>query len=157
TAMATSSMMPMDGMPPGGEFPGYAEPMGPPQMAQPMVQQPYMPMAYPPGMMGYPTEGAEVAPPRTRVSADVERMMLRPQIAESATGKLSEDLQFSPRVILEVDGAGNFDGRARYWYYNHDSAVLGTGQNIHLKFDVLDLEGLHHFRPGKSEVTLSAG
>ena len=52
-------------------------------------------------------------------------MLLRPQIAETAAGKLSEEYQFSPRVILELRGAGNFDGRLRYWHYDRNSDVSG--------------------------------
>jgi hypothetical protein len=161
TALATSGMMPMDGMPPQGQFPAYAEQIGPPQMGPPMVQpmiaQPYMPTPYPPGMMGYPTEGCEVPPSRARLSADVELMWLRPQIAETSAGKLSEELQFSARVILGLHGAGNFDGRLRYWRYDNASDVLGTDDDIHIKFNVLDLEALHHFAAGKSDITFSAG
>jgi hypothetical protein len=130
--------------------------MGPP-MVQPMVAQPYMPTPYPPGMMGYPTEGVEVPPGRAQLSADVELMWLRPQIAETNAGKLSEELQFSPRLILGLRGAGNFDGRLRYWSYDHASDVLGTDDDVHIKFRVLDLEALHQFQGRKSEVTLSAG
>jgi hypothetical protein len=159
SGMATSSLMPLDGMPQGmpqgGEFPAYAEPIGPP-MVGPMAQ-PNMPMQYPPGMMGYPTGACDAPPARARLSADVELMLLRPQIAETATGKLSESYQFSPRIILELQGAGNFDGRLRYWNYDRNSDVLGTDQNIRLKFDVLDIEALHHFAARKSELTLSAG
>jgi hypothetical protein len=188
TAMTAGSLMPLDGMPQGGEFPVNADQIGPPPMVQPMMQQPYMPMQYQPGMMGYPTECAEAAPRRARLSADVEFMMLRPQIAESAVGKLSEEYQFSPRLILQLQGAGNFDGRLRYWHYDRATEVLGTNNNfvisppyyglyyddwigaspgavgaspskgsIKIKFDVLDIEALHHFEAGKSDLTLSAG
>src|SRR6185295_7653095 len=51
-------------------------------------------------------------------------------IAESAVGKLSEEYQFSPRVILELEGAGNFDGRLRYWHYDRNTDVLGTSNLI---------------------------
>ena len=156
SGMASGSLMPLDGMPQGGEFPAYAEPIGPPPMVGPMCQ-PNMPMQYPPGMMGYPTGACDVPPGRARLSADVELMLLRPQIAETATGKLSEDYQFSPRVILALQGAGNFDGRLRYWHYDRSSDVLGTDNDIRLKFDVLDIEALHHFAARKSELTLSAG
>jgi hypothetical protein len=184
SGMAAGGMMPLDGMPPTGQFPPYAEQVGPPPMVGPMVP-PNMPMQYPPGMMGYPTGCNEAPPRRARVSADIELMMLRPQIAESAVGKLSEEYQFSPRIILGLEGAGNFDGRLRYWHYDRDSTVLGTNNNlgffppffilegdnvfnpalsaspsktsIRINFDVLDIEGLHHFEAGKSDLTLSAG
>jgi hypothetical protein len=132
SGMATGSLMPLDGMPQGmpqgGEFPPYAEPIGPP-MVGPMVQ-PNMPMQYPPGMMGYPTGACDAPPARARLSADVELMLLRPQIAESAVGKLSEEYQFSPRLILELQGAGNFDGRLRYWHYSRASDVLEPKNNL---------------------------
>jgi hypothetical protein len=159
TGLATSTLMPLDGMPQGmpqgGEFPPYAEPIGPP-MVGPMVQ-PNMPMQYQPGMMGYPTGACDAPPARARLSGDVELMLLRPQIAQTAAGKISEEYQFSPRLTLELEGAGNFDGRLRYWHYDRNSDVLGTDNSIRLKFDVLDIEALHHFAARKSELTLSAG
>ncbi len=182
SGMATGGLMPLDGMPQGGEFPAYAEQIGPPAMVGPMYP-PNMPMQYPPGMMGYPTGGCDPPPARSRLSASVDLMLLRPQIAESAVGKLSEEYQFSPRVILELEGAGNFDGRLRYWHYDRNTDVLGTSnlitslpyypwnyilfedavgaspgkQSIRINFDVLDIEALHHFAARKSELTLSAG
>jgi hypothetical protein len=182
SGMAAGSLMPLDGTPPMGDFPPYAEQVGPP-MVGPMYP-PNMPMQYPPGMTGYPTGGCDPPPARSRLSADVELMLLRPQIAESAVGKLSEDYQFSPRVILELEGAGNFDGRLRYWHYDRNTDVLGTSNlitsqpyfpwnfilfadaavnaspgksSIRINFDVLDIEALHHFAARKSELTLSAG
>jgi hypothetical protein len=161
SALATSAMLPMDGMQPQGEFPMYGEQIGPPQMGppmmQPMVPQPYMPTPYPPGMMGYPTEGCDVPRARAQVSADVELMWLRPQIAETTAGKLSEELQFSPRIILGLRGAGNFDGRIRYWRYDRESDVLGTDEDIRIKFEVFDFEAVHQFAARKSEITVSAG
>ncbi len=156
TEMATDSLMPLDGMQPVGQFPAYDEQVGPPVMVGPM-SPPGMPMAYPPGVLGYPTGSMEEAPGRSRFSADIELMMLRPQIAETAIGKLSENYQFSPRLILGVAGAGNFDGRLRYWHYDRNSDVLGADGSIRLKFDVLDLEALHHFKPGKSDIAVSGG
>jgi hypothetical protein len=155
SAMATGGLMPLDGMP-TGEFPAYGEQIGPPPMVGPMYP-PNMPMPYPPGMMGYPTGGIETPPDRARLSAVIELMALRPQIEETAAGKLSEQLQFSPRIVLGLSGAGNFDGRLRYWRYDHDSDVLGTDGSVRIKFDVLDIEAIHHFAGRKSEVTLSAG
>ena len=156
SAMGTGGLMPFDGMPPAGQFPPYAEQVGPPGMVGPMYP-PNMPMQYPPGMMGYPTAGNDMQPDRARLSVDVQLMMLRPQIAETATGKLSEEYQFSPRLILGLRGAGNFDGRVRYWHYNRNSDVLGSDDDIRLKFDVLDVEAIHHFAARKSELVLSAG
>jgi hypothetical protein len=155
SGMAAGSLMPLDGMPPMGEFPPYAEQVGPP-MVGPMYP-PNMPMQYPPGMMGYPTGGNDAAPQRARLLADIELMLLRPQIAETTIGKVSEEYQFSPRIILALQGAGNFDGRLRYWHYDRNSDVLSTDDDIRIKFDVLDIEALHRFAARKSELTLSAG
>jgi hypothetical protein len=155
SGMAAGSLMPLDGMPPMGEFPLYAEQVGPP-MVGPMYP-PNMPMQYPPGMMGYPTGGNDAPPQRARLSADIDLMLLRPQIAETTIGKVSEEYQFSPRIILALQGAGNFDGRLRYWHYDRNSDVLGTDDDIRIRFDVLDIEAIHHFAARKSELTLSAG
>ncbi len=153
---APGGLMPLDGMAPMGGFPPYADQVGPPGMVGPMYP-PNMPMQYPPGMMGYPTGGNEAPPGRARLSADIELMLLRPQIAESAAGKLSEEYQFSPRIILGLHGAGNFDGRVRYWHYKRNTDVLDTDDDIRIKFDVLDIEAVHRFAARKSELTLAAG
>ena len=103
SGMATGGMMPLDGMPPGGEFPPYAEQVGPPPMVGPMYP-PNMPMQYPPGMMGYPTNCEEVAPGRARLSADVDLMLLRPQIAESAAGSAPLVPSITPITKVRTSG-----------------------------------------------------
>ena len=47
-----------------------------------------------------------------RLSAAVDLLLLRPQVAESSIGKLSEDYQFSPRIILGLRGVGNRAGQS---------------------------------------------
>jgi hypothetical protein len=113
--------------------------------------------------MGYGTDGAYPAgsnvsqSTRPHFSADVELMLLRPQIAETAIGKLSEEYQFSPRFILGAQGVGNLDARVRYWHYDRTTDLLGTPDDIRLKFDVLDVEAVHRFAARRSELTLAAG
>ena len=157
-----------------GPGPGYGPGYGP-QYA-PMQYGPNGMPGYPPQVIGpYPTcvdgrngigyggEGANVAGTndgqanRPHFSADVELMLLRPQIAETAIGKLSEDYQFSPRLILGAQGVGNLDARVRYWHYDRTTDLLGTTDDIRLKFDVLDVEAVHRFAGRRSELTLAAG
>src|SRR4029079_6501700 len=97
------------------------------------------------------------APTRAQISGDVELMLLRPQIAENEIGKVSEDYQFSPRFTIGLRGVGNLDGRVRYWHYDRNSDLLGTDDEIRIRFDVLDVEALHRFAWRRSELTLAAG
>ena len=176
--MPAGTLRSLDGMPPGGDFPVFAEPMGPgmewggPQVG-PMPYGPGPMMPYQNQMMGpCPNCGqyhdrmgfgpggdcrAGGEPDRTRLTADVELLLLRPQVSENSIGKFSESYQFSPRLILGLRGAGNLDGRVRYWHYNKDSELLGSDDDVKIKFDVLDIEALHRFEGRKSELALAAG
>ena len=82
---------------------------------------------------------------------------MRPQIAESAAGHFSEANHLSPRVVLGLRGVGNLEARVRYWQYDHNVDLLGSDDNIGLKFNVLDLEALHRFEGRRSEFALAAG
>jgi hypothetical protein len=160
---------------------------GMPMYGQPIYAQPYQPMYGAPGpgfigpqpMMGYPNQMmgqpcpncgqyhngmnpgcgqcCEPAPTRAQISGDVELMLLRPNITENAIGKVSEEYQFSPRFTIGVRGVGNLDGRVRYWHYDRNSDLLGSDDDIRIRFDVLDVEGLHRFAWHRSELTLAAG
>jgi hypothetical protein len=127
-------------------------------------------MGYPNQMMGQPcgncrqcqngmgcNQCCDPAPSRAQISGDVELMLLRPQIAENELGKVSEDYQFSPRLTIGLRGVGNLDGRVRYWHYDRNSDLLGTDDDIRIRFDVLDVEALHRFAWRRSELTLAAG
>jgi hypothetical protein len=173
-------LMPLDEMSAYGNRPVYADQMGPPGVGGPMYGSPYQQMPYPPGgMMAYPNQmgpypnsgpyqsgpncGADGAacnsgqPNRARLSADVELLLLRPQVEEDAIGKLSEKYEFSPRFILGLRGLGNMDGRVRFWHYDRNIEVNGTNNDVDFQFDVLDIEALHRFAARRSEVTLAAG
>jgi hypothetical protein len=156
SGMGRGGLMPLDGMPSTGQFPPYGDQIGPPGMAGPMCP-PNMPMQYPPGVLGYPTGENQEQADRAQLSADIELSLLRPQVAESAAGRFSEEYQFSPRVILGLRGLGNLEGRVRYWHYNRNSDDLGTSDDIRLKFNVLDVEALHRFEGRRSEFALAAG
>src|SRR5262249_22027570 len=140
---------------------------GMPMYGQQMYAQPYQPMygqlgpgfigpqpmmGYPNQMMGQPcpncgqyhystgqgcNQCCEPGPGRAQISGDVELMLLRPQITENALGKVSEDYQFSPRFTIGLRGVGNLDGRVRYWHYDRNSDLLGTDDDIRIRFDVL--------------------
>jgi hypothetical protein len=177
--MASGSMMPLQGMGPmdlGGQYTVNADEM---MYGQPMPGQPYQPMygqmgpgfigpqpmmGYPNQMMGQPCPSCgggqccnDAQPKRAQISGDVELLLLRPQIAENAIGKFSEEYQFSPRFILGLHGVGNLDGRVRYWHYDRNSELLGTDDEVQIRFDVLDVEALHRFEGRRSFLTLAAG
>ncbi len=180
---AQGGLMPLDGMAPSGSFPPFAEQVGPPVMGGPVYGQPYGPMQNFPGMMADPNQmmgpcpncgryhngmgngpnggdgvmGNDCQSDQVQLTADVELNWLRPQIAESSIGNLSDEYQFSPRIILVWSGLGNLDGRVRYWRYDHNSDVVGTSDDVRINFDVLDIEALHKFAAGRSQLTLSAG
>jgi hypothetical protein len=182
--MPAGTLRPLSGMPPSGDFPAFSGPMGPGMEwgGPPMGPMPYGPgpMPYGPGPMPYPNQmmapcpncggyhgrmgfgpggdcGYGGEPDRARLTADVELLLLRPNIAESSIGKLSEEMQFSPRFVLGLQGAGNLDGRVRYWHYNKASDFLDDDGDIKIRFDVLDIEAIHRFEGRKSEITLAAG
>jgi hypothetical protein len=164
--------MPMYNQPMYGQpyQPMYGPP-GPGQMGPGFIGPQPM-MGYPNQMMGQPcpncgqyhngmSQGCgqccDPPPGRAQISGDVELMLLRPNITENAIGKVSEDYQFSPRFTIGLRGAGNLDGRVRYWHYDRNSDLLGTDDDIRIRFDVLDVEGLHRFAWHRSELTLAAG
>jgi hypothetical protein len=175
---APGGLVPMEGTAPAGNFPAFADPMGQPCMAGPGYAPPYQPMPYSaPGMMAYPnpvigpypnqgpySDGTgndgfvgDVPPDRAHLSADVQLNWLRPQVAELAMGKLSEKYEFSPTIFLGIRGAGNFDGRVRFWHYDHDVGVLGSDDDVRFRFNVLDIEAVHRFGGRRSEINLAAG
>jgi hypothetical protein len=95
-------------------------------------------------------------PKPSRFTADVELMLLRPQLSEDAFGKLSEEYQFSPRFVLGVRDIGNLDFRGRYWHYDQESKLLGD-EDIQFDFDVFDIEALHRFCWNRSHLILAGG
>lgn len=178
--------IPLETMGPGSEYPMFPSQMGPPEMAGPgFGPEYYGPMPYGPGPMqpyqqpmmgmqpcpncgrfqggpgfapnaGYGPSCDQCQPKRSRFTADVELNLLRPQFSEDVVGKLSEEYQFSPRIILAGRGLGNFDGRVRYWHFGRETDVLG-GDDVRIKFDVLDIEATHEFAGRRSQLTLGGG
>jgi hypothetical protein len=174
-------LMPLESMPQGGQHPVFIDPMGPPGMQGPMYGPQFEPMPYgPEPMMAYPNQMMDpcsqcgqfhgtmgdphvACPPaasqraRSRFSADIQLSMLRPQWAENAIGKLSEEYQFSPRAMLAFRGLGNLDGRVRYWHFGREADVLDGDGDVRFRFNVFDIEATHHFAGRRSEVTLGSG
>jgi hypothetical protein len=108
--------------------------------------------------MGYGPAFSQQRRSAAHVYADVEINFLRLHLTEEAVGKLSEKYEFSPRFIAGFSGIGPLDGRVRYWLYGRETeAVDDDDDDIRLEFDVLDLEGTHHFGGQRSEVVLGAG
>jgi hypothetical protein len=95
--------------------------------------------------------------PRTRFYADVQINFLRAHVMENFAGKLSEQYEFSPRVIVGFDGTGTVDGRARYWHYGRDTQVLDGGGSVRIDFDVVDIEVTRTVPLGDSAFLLAAG
>jgi hypothetical protein len=92
-----------------------------------------------------------------RLFADVEFNFLRTHLNAAAIGKLSEKYEFSPRVIVGFRETGWLDARARFWRYDHETAVLNGTRSIQVQFDVLDIEGTHLFPGHRSEILLAGG
>jgi hypothetical protein len=94
---------------------------------------------------------------RTRFFADVQLNFLRAHLMENFAGKLSEQYEFSPRVIVGFAGTGVVDGRARYWHYGRDTQILDGGGSIRIDFDVVDLEVTRTVELSKSALQFAAG
>jgi hypothetical protein len=105
---------------------------------------------------GYYPLGDRFGPGDCRFSADLELMFLRLHLMDGAVGKLSEQYELSPRLTLGFDIGWNVDGRLRLWRYDQATRVLGGG-SVRFDFSVLDLEAIHCFTAGRSDVALSAG
>jgi len=166
------------GMPPGAIYPDgtpvYPEPMaagmpmmdpnamyGPPmQMGAPMVE------AYPtdygmytgeavPGM-GFIQPFGQGGQQRPHLYAEMDINFLRAHVSETAFGKLSEKYEFSPRFVLGFSDVGGLSGRVRYWTYGRGTSSLDEG-NVHIEFDVFDVEATHLIEGKRSQVELAAG
>jgi hypothetical protein len=86
-------------------------------------------------------------------------MLLRLHATEGAfgAGKLSESLNFSPRIIVCYEPVDGFGARARYWHYGALTESLGAGNDLRFEFDVLDLELYGRLRGQRTELILASG
>jgi hypothetical protein len=177
SVMVPQGAAPMGAVYPDGGYPMYQE-MQPgmqmPGMQMPGMQMPGMPMGagptyydpmysdpqamYGPGLPnpGFVQPYTKPEVDRPHLYGDVEINFLRLHVNEEVFGKLSEDYEFSPRFVLGFTDIGGLNGRARYWLYGRETQTLNDS-NIRAEFDVLDLEGTHHFAGKRSVVALAAG
>lgn len=88
--------------------------------------------------------------------AEVQIMWLRAHMMEDAVGKLSEQYNWSPRIIAGYESVHGIGARGRYWHYSHETPILG-GDDIRFQFDTMDLEGTARFAMKKTDLLVSAG
>ncbi|MCI0332730.1 MAG: hypothetical protein L0228_05865 [Planctomycetes bacterium] len=126
-----------------GPWPQYGQYQGAPPYGQNMgFVQPY---------------GGKPQRERPHVFADVEINFLRAHVVEDMFGKLSEKYEFSPRFIVGFTDVGNLSGRIRYWVYGRGTNGLSDEDDIHIDFDVWDLEATHLFEGRRSQLEVAAG
>ena len=89
--------------------------------------------------------------------AQVELYWARLHLAEAAAGKLSENHDVSPRIVLGFENACGIGGRIRYWHYGEETDLLDSPDEIGFDLDVLDLEGTNHFHVKRTDITLGGG
>ena len=89
--------------------------------------------------------------------AEVQIMWLRAHMMEDAVGKLSEQYNWSPRLIAGYESANGIGARGRYWHYSHETPILDTGDDIRFEFSTIDLEGTARFAMKKADLVVSAG
>jgi hypothetical protein len=85
-------------------------------------------------------------------------MFLRAHVMENAIGKLSEQYQFSPRMVIGYEDAQGIGGRIRYWHYDQSTNNL-TDPTLPIRFemDVFDIEGTSRFGTDRAELVVSGG
>jgi hypothetical protein len=141
-----------------GAMPGGTMPGGPMIEAYPSDYGPYP--AYGQNMGFVQPFGQPVnQPPRVRphIYGDVEINFLRAHVNEEVFGKLSEKYEFSPRFVIGFTDVGTLSGRVRYWIYGRGTNGLSDDDDVHIDFDVWDVEATHLISGKRSEVMLAAG
>jgi hypothetical protein len=89
--------------------------------------------------------------------ADVQIMWLRAHMMEDAVGKLSEQYNWSPRIVAGYENASGIGARGRFWHYSHETPILGSNDDISFKFDTIDLEGTARFAMRKADLVVFGG
>lgn len=90
--------------------------------------------------------------------AEAQIMWLRAHVMENAVGKLSEQYQFSPRLVIGYENTYQVGGRARYWRYDQSTNNLSDPtMPISFEMDVYDIEGTSRFGTERSELVVSGG
>jgi hypothetical protein len=90
--------------------------------------------------------------------AEVHLMFIRAHVTESVTGKLSEQYEVTPRIVLGYEKAARTGGRLRFWHYDHATPLLnGTDDAIRFEFQVYDIEGTTRFGTDRAELVVAGG
>lgn len=93
-----------------------------------------------------------------RLFAEVDLMLMRLHLTENAAGKLSEQYELSPRVIVGFEGGDISDGRVRYWTYDHLTQLLEPGGgSVRFELNVVDIEATQRFQIRRSDIVVGAG
>jgi hypothetical protein len=89
---------------------------------------------------------------------EAQIMWLRAHVMEHAVGKLSEQYQFSPRLVIGYEDAQGIGGRVRYWHYDQSTDNLtDPALPIRFELDLVDIEGTARFGTDRAELVVSGG
>jgi hypothetical protein len=89
--------------------------------------------------------------------AEVQTLFLRAHVLEDAVGKLSEQYDWSPRLVAGYENAHGVGARGRWWHYSQETPILGSGDDIKFQFDTIDLEATARFAMRKADLVVSGG
>lgn len=107
---------------------------------------------------GYCGESFACQPQKGMWYAEAQATFMRPHVSEEAVGKLSEKYELSPRFIGGYESASGLGGRARYWTYGRTTQNLDDpNDGLRFEFDVIDVEGTHRFRSGRTDLVVAGG
>lgn len=96
------------------------------------------------------------------VYGDVQFTFMRAHVLEGGIGaansKLAEEYEFSPRLIVGLEGGAGNGIRTRYWHYGHQlDDINNPGAGYRFEFSVFDLEAYHHIRGCRTDFTIGGG
>jgi hypothetical protein len=94
---------------------------------------------------------------RSIMYGEVQLLWLRAHVMEDAVGKLSEQYEFSPRLIAGCETCNGIGARGRFWHYGHQSEFLGDSDGIRFDLDVIDIEATSRFAIHRSDLVVSGG
>jgi hypothetical protein len=88
---------------------------------------------------------------------EIQNVFVRPHINEDVVGKLSETYDWSPRFIAGFELPSGVGARGRYWNYDQEVPILSGGDDLGLKWQVIDVEGTGRIRSTHADLVFSGG
>jgi hypothetical protein len=89
---------------------------------------------------------------------EIQNVFLRAHVNEEAVGKLSEQYEWTPRFVAGFELPSGIGARGRYFNYDEETPILDDpGEELGLKFEVIDVEGTGRIRTTHADVILSGG